>query len=161
MSSLSSAPPQAPVIHHRNLPLLLLQAREAVIARFRPVLNEHGLTEQQWRIIRTLLERGPMEPREIVQICQISSPSLTGILARMSDTGLVARERMSHDQRRVLISLTAQSCALAATLAPQIEAAYQLMASQLDAEFMGRLYAQLDELVSRLGGPGAASAAEE
>ena len=28
-----------PVIHHRNLPLLLLQSREAVLARFRPLLS--------------------------------------------------------------------------------------------------------------------------
>jgi len=80
---------------------------------FSPLLHEHGLTEQQWRIIRTLLERGPLEPRELVQICQISSPSLTGILARMTDTGWIARERLAHDQRRVRISLTAQSQTLA------------------------------------------------
>jgi hypothetical protein len=38
-----------PRFAHRNLPLLLLQARESVIGRFRPVLNAHGVTEQQWR----------------------------------------------------------------------------------------------------------------
>ncbi len=143
----------SPFIHHRNLPLLLLQAREAVIARFRPLLNEQGLTEQQWRIIRTLLERGPMEPREIVQVCQISSPSLTGILARMTDTGLVARERVPHDQRRILISVTEQSRQLAASLAPQIEAAYQQMENQLGADFMRQLEVLLDDLSSRLDSP--------
>ena len=40
---------------HRNLPLLLLHAREGVIGQFRPILNAHGVTEQQWRIIRALL----------------------------------------------------------------------------------------------------------
>jgi DNA-binding MarR family transcriptional regulator len=53
---------------HRNLPLLLLQARERVMARFRPILNEHGITEQQWRIVRLLLEEGPLEPREIGEL---------------------------------------------------------------------------------------------
>jgi homoprotocatechuate degradation regulator HpaR len=149
----SPATTSAPLISHRNLPLLLLQAREAVITRFRPLLNEQGLTEQQWRIIRTLLERGPMEPRELVQICQISSPSLTGILARMTDTGLVARERMPHDQRRILISLTEQSRQLSAALAPQIEAAYQQMQTQLGAEFMHQLEVLLDDLIDRLGAP--------
>ena len=85
---------------HRNLPLLLLQARESVISRFRPILNAHGITEQQWRIVRSLIERGPLEPREIVTLCHISSPSLAGVLARMDDTGLVQRQRMDHDQRR-------------------------------------------------------------
>ena len=73
---------------HRNLPLLLLQAREQVIARFRPILNAHGITEQQWRIVRALLDTGPLEPREIGELCRISSPSLAGVLSRMEELGL-------------------------------------------------------------------------
>ncbi|NAW23594.1 homoprotocatechuate degradation operon regulator HpaR, partial [Salmonella sp. gx-f9] len=34
----------------RNLPHLLLRARETLMARFRPILREHGITEQQWRV---------------------------------------------------------------------------------------------------------------
>jgi hypothetical protein len=61
------APAPAPAnFRHRNLPLLLLQAREGVIAHFRPILHAHGLTEQQWRIVRALLDQGPLEPRQIV-----------------------------------------------------------------------------------------------
>lgn len=135
---------------HRNLPLLLLQVREAVISQFRPLLNEHGLTEQQWRIIRTLLERGSLEPRELVQICQISSPSLTGILARMADTGWVARTRLAHDQRRVLISLTDQSRHLATVLVPRIEAIYQAIEGHIGREFMQQFEATLDGLLARL-----------
>ncbi|MDO9215991.1 MAG: homoprotocatechuate degradation operon regulator HpaR, partial [Lacisediminimonas sp.] len=42
------------VFQRRNLPHLLLQAREALMTRFRPFLNANGITEQQWRIIRSL-----------------------------------------------------------------------------------------------------------
>ena len=101
---------------HRNLPMLLLEAREGVIAHFRPLLNGAGVTEQQWRIVRTLLESGPLEPRQIVAATRISSPSLAGVLARMDELGLVARERMEGDQRRVRVSLTPKSRALAAKL---------------------------------------------
>ena len=38
----------------RSLPMSLLRAREAVMRQFRPSLREHGLTEQQWRILRAL-----------------------------------------------------------------------------------------------------------
>ena len=37
-----------------SLPMELLKAREAAMARFRPMLRSHGLTEQQWRVIRAL-----------------------------------------------------------------------------------------------------------
>src|SRR5690242_15760215 len=90
---------------HRNLPLLLLQAREAVISHFRPILNHGGVTEQQWRIIRALREFDAMEPRQICELCQILSPSLAGVLARMEEMGLVKRERVDSDQRRVMVSL--------------------------------------------------------
>ncbi len=32
---------------YRNLPLLLLKAREHFMTHFRPILNQHGITEQQ------------------------------------------------------------------------------------------------------------------
>lgn len=139
----------------RNLPLLLLQARESVIARFRPIINAHGITEQQWRIVRVLIERGPLEPREIVHACCISSPSLAGVLARMGDIGLVRRERMDHDQRRLLVSLTPKGRALVARMAPQVDAAYRELEARIGPEFTQRFYRTLDDLIAALdGAPG-------
>jgi len=139
---------------HRNLPLLLLQARERVIARFRPLLNENGVTEQQWRIVRALLETGPLEPREIVVVCGISSPSLAGVLARMEELDLVARERLDHDQRRVRVSLTARSRTLVRQLAPRVEQAYRELETQIGPELVQQMYAVLDQLNARLGESG-------
>ena len=144
--------PRAPPFEHRNLPLLLLRARECVIGRFRPLLNRHGITEQQWRVVRALTERGPMEPREIVAECCLSSPSLAGVLARMEDTGLVSRKRLAHDQRRLLVSLTPKSRALVARMAPQVEAIYAEIEAHIGVEFTQRLFGALDRLVGALGG---------
>ena len=135
---------------HRNLPMLLLQARELVIARFRPILNAAGVTEQQWRIVRVLLERGPLEPREIVQACCISSPSLAGILARMDDMGLVRRAKVDGDLRRVRVSLTPKSLALAARIAPQVEAAYAAIEARIGRQFTAEFYRTLDDLIAAL-----------
>ncbi|HMK87035.1 MAG TPA: homoprotocatechuate degradation operon regulator HpaR [Steroidobacteraceae bacterium] len=138
---------------HRNLPLLMLQAREHVIGHFRPVLNAHGITEQQWRIVRLLLEAGALEPREIGELCRLSSPSLAGVLARMEEIGLVSRKRLEHDQRRVRVSLTPRSRALAARIAPQIEAVYARVERLLGEEFCRRLYGALDEVIDKLEPP--------
>jgi homoprotocatechuate degradation regulator HpaR len=135
---------------HRNLPLLLLQARERVIARFRPLLNAQHITEQQWRIVRLLLESGPLEPRQIGEGCSISSPSLAGVLARMENLGLIARQRFDNDQRRVRVSLSTRSRALAERLAPQIEAAYAELEARVGTEFTERMYAMLDQLIATL-----------
>ena len=142
--------PHSPPPGHRNLPLLLLQAREGVLAHFRPTLNAHGVTEQQWRVVRALLESGPLEPRQIVERCQISSASLAGVLARMDELGLVRRERLAHDQRRLHVSATARSHALAKAMAPQIAATYRQLEAHLGADYVQALYAGLDALIARV-----------
>ncbi len=148
---LSSKAAPDPAFTHRNLPMLLLQARERVISRFRPILKAHGLTEQQWRIVRALLETGPLEPREIVALCGISSPSLAGVLARMEELGLISRERLDHDQRRLRVSLTARSRTLAARMAPKVEAVYADIEARVGVAFAREVYDVLDRLVSSLG----------
>jgi len=139
-------------LKHRNLPLLLLQAREEVFSRFRPMLNDAGVTEQQWRVIRALLEHGPIEPREICDICCLSSPSLAGILARMDELGLVLRERFPNDQRRVLVSVSVKGAELAGELAPRIEATYKELETLIGQTFARDLYRTLDLLLEKLGG---------
>jgi len=135
---------------HRNLPLLLLQAREQVIAGFRPILNAHGVTEQQWRIVRVLLETGPLEPRDIGRHCRISSPSLAGVLTRMAELGLVERKRFARDQRRVQVSLTARSRKLAASMAPEVEAQYRRLEDRVGGPACQRLVQVLDEVITSL-----------
>jgi homoprotocatechuate degradation regulator HpaR len=132
-------------LKHRNLALLLLQAREVVMARFRPILNHHNITEQQWRIIRSLSE---MEPREICEACQILSPSLTGVLARMEELGLVTRTRMDTDQRRVNVRLTAKSERLFNEIAPLVEQEYLALESEPTGANIEELYAALDRFLA-------------
>ena len=137
-------------LQHPNLPLLLLQGRERLLSHFRPILNEHGFTEQQWRIARVLLENSPLEPRQISEICCISSPSLVGVLARMRQLGVISRRPVAHDQRRVLISLTAKGRSLAESLVPQIEAAYRRIESEMGESFINGLRKTLTELLATL-----------
>jgi homoprotocatechuate degradation regulator HpaR len=146
-------PPAAPTLRRRNLPLMMLQAREHVIAHFRPILNAHGITEQQWRIVRLLLDTGPLEPHEIGELCRLSSPSLAGVLSRMENVGFVQRKRLADDQRRVLVSLTPRSRALASRMAPLIEAVYARIEGLLGKEFTEDFYRVLDDLIVKLRPP--------
>jgi len=140
--------PHAP--SRRNLPLLLLRSREGVMSHFRAILNQHGLTEQQWRVLRALLDQSPLEPRQICERCQLLSASATGVLARMEELGLVRRERMAEDQRRVRVSITPKSRALARRMAPRIDAQYRELEQALGPELLDQVYATLDQLLLRL-----------
>src|ERR1700681_1275677 len=145
--------PRPTMLSNRSLPLLLLQAREQIMARFRPLLNANGITEQQWRVIRVLLETGPLEPREIGSLCHISSPSLAGVLARMEAMDLVVRKRLGSDQRRVRVSLKSRSRTLASRMAPKINATYRQIEARMGLQVWRHLYQVLDELVETLATP--------
>ena len=147
MSKSSSAP--AAALRHRNLPHLLLRARETLMAHFRPLLGEFGLTEQQWRILREVVEQGPLEPRQLCEACSISSPSIVGVLLRMEQTGLITRERMEHDQRRVRVSLTARSRKIAQQLIPLVEQRYEALEASLGLDSIQEVYDALDALLAR------------
>jgi homoprotocatechuate degradation regulator HpaR len=133
-----------------NLPLLLLQSRERLIGRFRPALKRHGVTEQQYRVLRAIEAHEGLEPRELCAICHISSPSLTGVLARMEAVGYVGRERMPHDQRRQIVSLTPAGRALFRRMWPDIEAIYRQLEKELGKQLTADLYRTLQLLLDRV-----------
>ena len=43
----------------------MLRAREAIMISFRPILAKHGFTEQQWRVLRVLGEKGPSDAGQV------------------------------------------------------------------------------------------------
>lgn len=132
---------------NQSLPMLLLRAREATMSHFRPVLQQFGLTEQQWRILRALYETGSLDSGELAERCCILSPSLTGILKRMEADGLISRERSAADQRRVSVHMTDKSRAIHEELGPLIEASYQDIRRQLCPEKLTQLYELLEEMI--------------
>jgi homoprotocatechuate degradation regulator HpaR len=132
---------------HRNLPRLLLQARESVMAHTRPSLREHGLSDQQWRVLRVLGEHGTVDTGKVAREAFILGPSLTGVLARMERDGLVRRERDPADQRRTVVEATAKGRRLVEKLSWVIEAHYGLMEKSLGKQKLTELYSLLDQVI--------------
>jgi homoprotocatechuate degradation regulator HpaR len=137
---------------HRNLPRLLLEAREAVMAHTRPSLREHGLSDQQWRVLRVLGEHAHegsgMETGRVAHEAYLLGPSLTGVLSRMERDGLIARERCPQDARRTVVRATAQGLAKVQALSETIEAHYLWMAQQLGKDKLRQLNVLLDEVMA-------------
>lgn len=132
---------------HRNLPRLLLQARESVMAHTRPSLREHALSDQQWRVLRVLGEHGTVETGRVAREAFILGPSLTGVLTRMERDGLIRRERDPDDQRRSVVEATAKGMKLVEKLSRTIEAHYEWMEQSLGKQKLAQLYELLDEVI--------------
>ncbi len=99
---------------------------------FRPMLAAHGLTEQQWRVLRALtsVDSAP-EVTALADITFLLAPSLSRILTKLEARGLIARDTVPHDQRRALISLTSAGTELVEEIAPQSEELYTLIEKHL------------------------------
>src|SRR5438552_16034721 len=76
----------------RSLPMSLLRAREAVMRQFRPSLRGHGLTEQQWRILRALAAIDAIEVTELARTAFLLGPSLSRILRDLEARHLIERK---------------------------------------------------------------------
>ena len=137
---------------HRNLPRLLLEAREAVMTHTRPSLRQHGLSDQQWRVLRVLGEHADeaegVETGRVAREAYLLGPSLTGVLARMERDGLIQRQRSVQDARRTVVRATAQGLAKVQALSETIEAHYAWMERELGKTKLTALYELLDGVIA-------------
>lgn len=141
-------PAMSTAFTHRNLPRLLLQARESVMLHTRPSLREHGLSDQQWRVLRVLGEHGTVETGRVAREAYILGPSLTGVLARMERDGLIRRARDPADQRRTVVEATSKGLKMVERLSCSIEGHYRWLEKSLGKQKLAQLYGLLDELIA-------------
>jgi homoprotocatechuate degradation regulator HpaR len=146
---------RTPDPRHRNLPLLLLHAREAALAHFRPILKQFQLTDQQWRVLRVLAAAAHpgLEAGQIADACKILSPSLTGIVSRLEQMHLVSREWSEVDQRRQIIRLTEEGVRLVARVTPYIDEQYRRIEELLGEQTLAEIYQAIDRVVALLHQP--------
>ena len=138
--------PGASPMERPSLTLALLQAREAAMLFFRPLLNRHGLTEQQWRVIRVLYRHGVLESHCLADLVCILKPSMTGVLQRMERNGMVRRYKASHDQRRVFVELTEAGRTCFERMSGEVESSYARLQEKFSEEKIHQLLMLLDEL---------------
>src|SRR6202790_3160820 len=117
----------------RSLPMSLLRAREAVMRQFRPSLRNHGLTEQQWRILRALASIDSIEVTELARVAFLLGPSLSRILRDLEARHLIERRTDKADLRRAVVSISDKGVKLMETVAPSSEAIYAAITKRYGA----------------------------
>src|SRR3954463_1912167 len=97
MADDNSSPPRTIVPSmrpfERSPPMALLRAREAVMRGFRRVLRDQGVNEQEWRIIRALMEVEQIEIGELAESVFILKPSATRTIKTLQARKIVTRRR--------------------------------------------------------------------
>ena len=101
---------------------------------YKPLLAPLGLTYPQYLAMLVLWERDGLTVGELGERLFLDSGTLTPLLKRMEASGWLQRERAADDERRVLVSLTAEGRALrqkARRIPPQLAEATQCGVDEL------------------------------
>ncbi|WP_411505136.1 homoprotocatechuate degradation operon regulator HpaR [Brucella anthropi] len=132
----------------RSVPIALLRAREAVMSHFRPMLAQHDITEQQWRVIRILAETDIVDASEMAERAFILAPSLTRIIRSLEERGIITKTRDENDGRRVLLQITPAGLAIIKEVAPESRLIYQMIEERFGRERIDQLLVMLDDLAA-------------
>lgn len=69
-------------------------------------LKSHGLNTVKWRILMLLADKSPSPVSELARRSVTKLPTLTRMLIRMEQEGLVVRTALQHDRRVVEVTMT-------------------------------------------------------
>ncbi len=131
----------------RSLPMALLHAREVVMARFRPMLAAHDVTEQQWRVLRVLSEAGPVEATELADRASVLPPSLTRIIKALEGRRFITRNKAEGDGRRVVLTIAPAGSALIDALSPERRIIYDDIEQRFGHDRLETLLDLLENLI--------------
>jgi MarR family transcriptional regulator, organic hydroperoxide resistance regulator len=100
----TSAP--LPMLLDEQLCFALYAASRRMTAAYRPLLEALDLTYPQYLVMLVLWERDGLTVRELGGRLQLDSGTLTPLLKRLEQAGLLGRRRRQSDEREVEITLT-------------------------------------------------------
>lgn len=92
----------------------LMRTADVLRRRFADVCESHGVTLQQYNVLRILRGARPeaLPTMEIAERMIERTPGVTRLLDRLDRKGLAVRERCAEDRRQVLCSITPEGLEL-------------------------------------------------
>jgi DNA-binding MarR family transcriptional regulator len=88
------------------LPYLLARASFSISSEFHAQVEAAGFTGSEWRILASLSGVKQRTVGELADIVLAKQPTVTKMVLRMADQGLVMRTACTQDKRQAWVSLT-------------------------------------------------------
>ena len=129
-----------------SLPMILSRSLDDIMPQYRSLFQAHGITDQQWRVMRALWEKEHLTSKKISQITLIPAPSLVGILDRLEKKGLLGRLRSVKDRRLVFIRPTRAGRELQELMLPKIEEIHNFLKERVTSKEWSEMKRILDKL---------------
>jgi MarR family transcriptional regulator, organic hydroperoxide resistance regulator len=100
-----------------QLCFLFYRAEKAIMAKYRPLLSEIGLTYPQYLTMLAIWERRAATVGELSQALTLDTGTVSPLLKRLEALGFVSRNKSKDDGRSVTVSLTRAGAELEAAAA--------------------------------------------
>lgn len=127
----------------------LYSAARATTQAYRALLAPWGLTYPQYLVLAALWLEGEQTIGSLGAVMRLDSGTLSPLVRRLEQSGLVARSRSRDDERVVTVKLTEQGQDLRSEVAP-IHGTIASISGLDDEEHRRRLIAELHDISDRL-----------
>lgn len=95
-----------------QLCFLLYASSREMTKKYKPLLDKLEVTYPQYLVLLLLWEQDKLTVKKLGELLALDSGTLTPMLKRMEQNGLIVRERSTEDERSVMIKLTEKGLAL-------------------------------------------------
>lgn len=133
---------------NKSLTIALLRAREALMLSFRPMLAKHNFTEQQWRVLRVLGEKGPCDAGKLASEACILAPSLSRIINTLIDNQYIEKQLDTHDKRKIILNISSNGVDTLEKIKPEYLTILKSIQRKYGEEKISNLLKLLSEITS-------------
>lgn len=126
-------------------------ASRLITREYQPLLDKLSITYPQYLVLMVLWENNHLPVNDIAKKLVLNTNTITPLLKRMEQQGLIKRERSEKDERKVIVHLSKQGVALQEEAAriPE-ELVKRLSDSNLKLDDLAKLKENLNLLISFL-----------
>lgn len=98
----------------RQVCFAVVAASRSVVGVYKPILEPLGLTHPQYLVMLALWESSPLRVKDLGERLLLDPATLSPLLKRLEQQGLVSRARDTVDERALALRLTDEGAALRA-----------------------------------------------
>jgi len=98
----------------RQVCFAVVAASRSVVSLYKPILEPLGLTHPQYLVMLALWEHSPLRVKDLGERLLLDPATLSPLLKRLEQQGLVTRARDAADERALALRLTDAGAALRA-----------------------------------------------
>ena len=131
----------------------LYSASRLLTQAYHPLLAPYGLTYPQYLVMLVLWEQDSQKVNDIAKRLLLETNTVTPLLKRMEQEGLVRRSKSAEDARQVLVQLTPKGREMERELSDiPMRVAGAVSCASLTPKTVPQLFRMLDDMIEKLNG---------